>query len=237
MKRSELIVTAITFLVVVTISLVIFNYNKEPDHYAASARQMPDEFSHYDIATKVWREVSQRTRINYRKPLFTNVAGVRSACRVSSSINNPFYCPADRTIYMSPHFKGFLESRGAIGDMPLAFVMHHEVAHDLQSQAGLLWKLDRRTNDDIRLSENMADCLAGYSLYYAQSNYGYMRGLSDEAEVVLALNSVGCNHGDCSHGSSESRIDWFFRGFQKEGVQNCTAALYVQHLTGEDNED
>ena len=203
------------------------NNSSEVEHIGT--RQLPDEFSAFKIATETWEEVSTSARVRYRQPRFVNLVGIKSACRIFSDGRNPFYCPSDETVYVSPEFKRYLRAGGAIGDMPLHFVIHHEVAHDLQHKTGLLYKKSR-ANSDSRLTENMADCLAGYSMYYAHNNKGYMPNLSDTAEVVLALNSVGCSHSDCSHGTSEQRIKWFYEGFQDEGISNCASALSVAHI-------
>ena len=217
-------------LIAVLSCMWYLNSYREPEVQHIGYATAKDEFKAFTIAVRAWQDTARFAGFDYQEPRFVSKTDVKSKCYAYSEALNPFYCPADRTAYVSPKFKSYLERRGAKGNMALHLVIHHEVAHDLQHQLGLLRKKQRGNKGDSRLIENMADCLAGYSMFYSHKKKNYMRQLSDTAEVVLALNAVGCRHSNCSHGSPEKRIKWFYEGFHKDGLQRCTAALNVQHI-------
>src|SRR5207247_6331266 len=107
----------------------------------------------------------------YREPklvLFSEE--VDTGCGTAPSAVGPFYCPADRTVYLDPTFFQELEQKlgGSKGDFSKAYVIAHEVGHHVQNQLGYTAIADRERRKgkheanqaSVRL-ELQADYLAG----------------------------------------------------------------------------
>src|SRR5690606_16254195 len=69
--------------------------------------------------------------------------GVNTGCGNATSAAGPFYCPADRTIYMDLTFFKELQQRfGAKGgDFAIAYVLAHEMGHHVQTLLGTSGKV------------------------------------------------------------------------------------------------
>ncbi len=64
--------------------------------------------------------------------------GVETGCGMGQSAMGPFYCPADRQIYIDLNFYQELRDRfGAPGDFAQAYVIAHEVGHHVQNLLGI----------------------------------------------------------------------------------------------------
>lgn len=182
-----------------------------------------------DVWNKLFREYNLG---KYEEPtmvLFTS--GVSTACGNATSAAGPFYCPADRQVYMDLAFFEELKTRfGAKGgDFAIAYVTAHEIAHHVQTLLGTTQKmrqLQQRTNqtEANKLSvalELQADFYAGV---WAHHNQKYLEE-GDIEEALSAANAVGDDaiqkkfQGDVrpdtfTHGTSKQRMDWFMRGFK-----------------------
>lgn len=186
-------------------------------------------------------ELGQR----YEKPrliIFEN--SVRSGCGPASSAVGPFYCPADRQIYVPPSFFVQLQRRhNAPGDFAQAYVIAHEVAHHVQNQLGYSQKVSqvrRRGNErdanraSVRL-ELQADFLAGVWAHHAHRNYQILeRG--DIEEALNAANQIGDDTLQrqatgyvvperFTHGTSVQRVRWFRAGLES-GDFEAAARLF-----------
>jgi predicted metalloprotease len=87
----------------------------------------------------VWKKVFEENGLTYENPkmvLFTS--NVETACGSATSASGPFYCPADKKVYMDLAFFEELKSRfGAEGgDFAIAYVIAHEVGHHVQNLLG-----------------------------------------------------------------------------------------------------
>ncbi|MDE6033513.1 MAG: neutral zinc metallopeptidase, partial [Muribaculaceae bacterium] len=95
---------------------------------------------------------------------------VSSGCGSATSQSGPFYCSADKTVYIDlDFFKQMKQQIGADGDFAYAYVIAHEVGHHVQQQLGILGdahqKMSRMSEKEankisVRL-ELQADFLAG----------------------------------------------------------------------------
>lgn len=186
-----------------------------------------------------WDEAFTRAGRPYeptRLRLFTG--GVNTACGQASSATGPFYCPADRFVYLDlSFFRELSERYGAPGDFAQAYVIAHEFGHHVQNLLGTLPQvnqLQRERPDDanelsVRL-ELQADCYAGI---WARSAYDdQLLEEGDLEEGLAAAASVGddrlqtqatgtFDRESFTHGTSEQRQRWFLVGFQDGRVDAC----------------
>ncbi|MBW3593388.1 MAG: zinc metallopeptidase [Actinobacteria bacterium] len=163
---------------------------------------------------------------------------VQSRCGAATSATGPFYCPADRRVYVDLAFFHELRTRfGAPGDFAQAYVIAHEFGHHVQNILGISDDVRRAQQENpdeanelsVRL-ELQADCLAGVWGYTTYERRILETG--DLEEGLRAAASVGDDRiqrestGSISpetwtHGSSEQRVEWFTRGFESGDPNVC----------------
>jgi uncharacterized protein len=163
---------------------------------------------------------------------------VRTGCGDASSQVGPFYCPADRRVYLDLSFYGDMERElGAPGDFAWAYVIAHEVGHHVQQQLGTSDEVSRLQRENsgeanqlsVRL-ELQADCYAGV---WAQSVFeaGDLEA-GDVEEAIRASGAVGDDRlqrraggqvdpDSFTHGTSEQRTAWFNRGRESGEPGDC----------------
>jgi len=178
---------------------------------------------------------------NYQQPqlvLFTGA--VESACGLAQAAMGPFYCPADKKVYIDLGFYQDLRTKmGAPGDFAQAYVIAHEVGHHVQNLLGLSDKVhsmrSRVSQEDynklsVRL-ELQADCFSGLWAHHADR----ARQILESGDVEEALNAASMIGDDrlqkqsrgyvtpdsFTHGSSEQRVRWFRTGLQSGRVESC----------------
>jgi predicted metalloprotease len=164
---------------------------------------------------------------------------VRSGCGTASSAAGPFYCPADRHVYLDTSFFDELSRRfGAPGDFAQAYVIAHEIGHHVQNQQGTMERFeregqrldDRRRNQlSIRL-ELQADCYAGVWGHFAQK-----RNLLEPGDLEEGMKAAAAVGDDTimkrtqgyvvpdamNHGTAEQRTRWFRAGLQSGDPRSC----------------
>jgi hypothetical protein len=190
-----------------------------------------------DTWTPLFRELGQE----YEKPtlvLFTD--SVQSACGQTTAATGPFYCPADRKLYIDLGFYGELRDRfGAPGDFAQAYVISHEVGHHVQNLLGVLGDVSQmqqqvgptESNElSVRL-ELQADCFAGIWGHYANTQ----RRLLEEGDIEEGLNAAAAigddrmqemagrrvNPDSFTHGTSAQRVQWFRTGLETGDIRRC----------------
>lgn len=174
----------------------------------------------------------------YEPPTLVLFSGsVDSACGSASSAMGPFYCPADRKVYLDQGFFDELARRfGAPGDFAGAYVIAHEEGHHIQTITGISKQVraaQSRASDvqsnalQVRM-ELQADCLAGV---WAQAH----RDLLDEGDIEEALAAANAIGDDTlqkaargvvvpesfTHGTSAQRQTWFMNGFRGGTIAAC----------------
>jgi predicted metalloprotease len=188
-----------------------------------------------------WSPIFRQLGQSYQEPtlvLFTDQ--VQSACGFASAATGPFYCPADRKVYLDLGFFDELDRRfGAPGDFAQAYVVAHEVGHHVQNLLGILPQVHqyRQRADEISANrasvmlELQADCFAGVWAHHADQ----ARQLLDEGDVEEGLNAAAQIGDDrmqrraggwvspesFTHGSSEQRARWFKTGMQTGRLDAC----------------
>jgi predicted metalloprotease len=187
----------------------------------------------------VWQQVFQRSGKRYQDPTLVLFDGrVASACGMASAAVGPFYCPADRKVYLDMAFFRELAQRfGAPGDFAQAYVVAHEVGHHVQNLLGIsdqVTALQERArskeqaNDlSVRL-ELQADCFAGV---YGNFNHQYLdpgdieEGLRAAAAIgddMIQKQSQGYVAPESwTHGSAEMRVRWLKQGLQSGDPATC----------------
>ena len=192
---------------------------------------------------ETWRELFPRLAGGspYQEPtlvLFSDA--VRSACGMNSAAVGPFYCPADRQVYIDLSFFGQLERQfGAPGDFAQAYVLAHEVGHHVQNLLGISDVVQRRRRQVSREEGNqlsvraelMADCLAGVWAYHAHHSRQLLEpgdveeGLRAAAAIgddTIQRRSAGYTRPESwTHGSSEQRVAWLRRGMESGDPDRC----------------
>lgn len=188
-----------------------------------------------------WQRIFTAAGAVYEEPVLVLFSQrVASACGSASSAVGPFYCPADRKLYLDLGFFRDLDRQlGAPGDFAQAYVIAHEVGHHVQTLLGIsqqvrasgLGKSRAAVNALSVRQELQADCFAGVWGYAAQ-RFRQMLEPGDLEEALQAASAIGDDRlqrrggGDIvpdsfTHGTSAQRVEWFRRGFASGDMSEC----------------
>lgn len=207
----------------------------ETPYEASAEEQELAEFAAVVLAEteEVWTKLFQEQGLKYQYPSLVLYTGsVQSACGAASSSNGPFYCPGDQKIYLDLSFYQELKTRfKAPGEFALAYVIAHEVGHHVQQQLGVLDNVNAKrgtisTTEFNKLMvkvELQADYYAGVWAHHVDRANLLDEG--DIQEALAAASAVGddriqeealgrANPDTFTHGTSEQRSNWFFKGFR-----------------------
>lgn len=189
----------------------------------------------------VWTAVFRQSGQTYRPPesvvLYDQATG--TGCGMGQSAMGPFYCPADRKVYLDLSFWQELETKyGAGGEAARAYVIAHEIGHHVQNLTGASDQAQRMgakgaESGSVRL-ELQADCYAGVWAAHAAevSNGAVTLNPSDIEDGLRAAAAVGDDTlqrkaqgrvmpDAFTHGSSEQRMRWFRKGSQSGDPDAC----------------
>lgn len=189
----------------------------------------------------VWKQVFAAAGGTYQEPKLILFRGSTStACGAGQAAMGPFYCPADRQVYIDLGFYETLQKQlGAPGDFAQAYVIAHEVGHHVQNLLGITDKMDQMRGQVSQVEYNalsvrlelQADCFAGVWANHAQAS----RQLLEAGDVEEAMNAAAKIGDDAlqragggqvvpdsfTHGSSAQRQRWFDMGLKNGSVQRC----------------
>jgi uncharacterized protein len=190
---------------------------------------------------ETWGAIFGMNGSTYQEPTLVLFSGaVESACGFAQAAVGPFYCPADRKVYIDLSFYRDLQSRfGAPGDFAQAYVIAHEVGHHVQTLLGISERnmAARRGASESEANalsvrqELQADCFAGVWAHNANRD----RQLLEPGDIEEGLNAASAIGDDrlqqqsrgyvapesFTHGSSEQRMRWFKRGYDSGDVNIC----------------
>lgn len=188
-----------------------------------------------------WSAIFEQAGRRYEEPSLVLFSGrVSSACGLASAAMGPFYCPADKKVYIDLAFFDDLQSRhGASGDFAQAYVIAHEVGHHVQNLLGTSTQVRRAqqglgkagANELSVQLELQADCFAGLWGNHADRS----RDILERGDIEEALNAASAIGDDrlqkqaqghvvpesFTHGSSAQRVHWFRQGITTGNVADC----------------
>lgn len=162
-----------------------------------------------------------------------------TGCGMGQSAMGPFYCPADRKVYLDLTFWQELEGKfGASGEAARAYVIAHEIGHHVQNLTGASDRAQRMgargaESGSVRL-ELQADCYAGvWAAHAAAVSNGQValdpRDIEDGLRAAAAVGDDALQRqaqgrvmpDAFTHGSSEQRMRWFRRGAETGDPAAC----------------
>lgn len=191
----------------------------------------------------VWKEVLPAQKgVQYQPPTLVIFNGVtNSGCGTAQSAMGPFYCPADRKVYLDTSF--FLDMKrkfGGGGDFAYAYVIAHEVGHHIENLLGILPKVQQAQRAassraeanglSVRV-ELMADCLAGVWAATANKKWNILED-GDLEKAVRTAQAIGDDRlqqasqgrvvpDSFTHGSAAQRVAWLQQGLKSGSVDAC----------------
>jgi predicted metalloprotease len=191
-------------------------------------RELPRLGARYVDAPTVW---------------FTNA--ISTGCGQASSGMGPFYCPADKRVYIDLTFYNDLRTQfHAQGGLFVdAYVLAHEYGHHVQDLLGTESKVQAGVtgpkSGSVRL-ELQADCYAGVWAQHATTTPGpdgqVLISSITQDDVNRALDTAGrigddyiqthlgggrVDRSSFTHGTSAQREKWFTTGYRTGDPRQC----------------
>ena len=188
-----------------------------------------------------WHPLFKKQGKQYQEPKLVLFSGaVNSACGHASAAMGPFYCPADKKVYIDLGFYHELKQRhNAPGDFAQAYVVAHEVGHHVQTITGIAAQVHRAKQTLSQVEANklqvkmelQADCYAGIWAHHANR----VRNILEPGDIDEALNAAAQIGDDTlqmqaqgyvvpesfTHGTAKQRAKWFKIGWQTGNVSAC----------------
>ena len=193
-----------------------------------------------------WSDTFARSGRTYTPPRTNFFNGsVNTGCGGATSDTGPFYCPADKQVYIDLSFFQELQTRfGAQGgNFSRAYVIAHEYGHHVQDLLGTTSRVQGGdtgpTSGSVRL-ELQADCYAGVWANHAasvptSSGKPLIQDITqqDVASALDTANRIGddfiqtnlgngrVDQSQFTHGSSAQRKKWYTTGYSSGNPAQC----------------
>jgi uncharacterized protein len=213
-----------------------------PSHPPANDRETQFVRTVLGYTEDTWSTLFSAGGAKYTPPTLVLYEGRTSTggCGVGQSAVGPFYCPADRTVYIDLTFFRMMQQRFHVGgEFTQAYVIAHEVGHHVQNLLGISGKVDamrQRSSEteanamSVRL-ELQADCFAGVWAYHTNQAKQIVES-GDIDSALAAASAIGDDalqrqsRGEVvpdsfTHGTSAQRVRWFKRGIETGSVEQC----------------
>jgi predicted metalloprotease len=221
----------------------------QPDGATSALQTTPEEERVVDFMNEVLKD-GQATWTRHladryqRTTLVLFRQATESACGSAESATGPFYCPADRKIYLDlSFFEELARNFAAPGEFAQAYVVAHELGHHIQTLLGINSEVhrlqqsrpDRANALSVRL-ELQADCFAGvWGHATAQPGRPPNAPTLEAKDVEDGLRAAAAIGDDrlqkmsgravqpesFTHGSSQERVTWLRRGLQSGDPDAC----------------
>jgi predicted metalloprotease len=213
-----------------------------PAHPPANDRETQFVRTVLGYTEDTWSQIFRANGATYSPPVLVLYSGRTSTggCGTGQSAVGPFYCPADRKVYIDLTFFRMMQQRFQVGgEFTQAYVIAHEVGHHVQNLLGISGKVDsarqhlseRDANAASVRLELQADCFAGVWAYHTNQ----AKQIIEQGDVESALNAASAIGDDAlqrqsrgvvvpdsfTHGTSAQRVRWFTRGLQTGSVEQC----------------
>ncbi|GAB3940317.1 hypothetical protein GCM10027614_23780 [Micromonospora vulcania] len=170
---------------------------------------------------------------------------MNTGCGQADSGVGPFYCPADKHVYIDLSFYDELATRfGAKGEFAQPYVLAHEYGHHIQNLLGTNERAGQGEQSGPRSAsvrlELQADCYAGSWAKHAteskdksgQEPLFTSITPSDISDAVTTAEAIGddtiqkrsggqINPDQFTHGTSEQRQRWFKQGYDRGDPKGC----------------
>ncbi len=213
-----------------------------PTHPPANDRETQFIRTVLRYTETTWTQIFQQNGATYTPPVLRLYEGrtPTGGCGMGEAAVGPFYCPADRKVYLDVSFFNLMQQRFKVGgEFTQAYVIAHEVGHHVQNLLGISGKVDSMRQ---RLSETeanalsvrvelQADCFAGVWAYHTNE----AKQIIEQGDVESALAAASAIGDDAlqrrsrgevvpdsfTHGTSAQRVRWFTKGLQTGSVQQC----------------
>lgn len=186
---------------------------------------------------ETWAKIFLENNMEFEEPgmvIFDD--GVNTGCGSATSASGPFYCPADKKIYMDLRFFEELKTRfGAQGgDFAIAYVIAHEMGHHLQTILGTSGKVRQLQDSKSKTEANkLSVALELQADFYAGVWAHYNKNLLEEGDIEEALSAANAVGDDAiqskmqgqvtpdsfTHGTSEQRMYWFKKGYSSGDIK------------------
>ena len=132
-----------------------------------------------------------------------------TACGYGQSAMGPFYCPADRKVYLDLSFYNDMQKKlGGGGDFALGYVLAHEVGHHVQTVLGISEQVQTLQQ---RVTKKEANAL--------QEALKTATAIGDDRLQKEATGRVVPD--SFTHGTSLQRLNWFKKGFKSGNPNVC----------------
>jgi predicted metalloprotease len=216
----------------------------DPGQASAPYQETAEEAQLRDLASVVLGETEQTwDRLFGGRYVPTTMVlyqeATQSGCGLGQSAMGPFYCPADRKVYIDLSFFQQMRTQlGGGGDFAQAYVIAHEVGHHVQNLEGTASQVHEAQQRVGKAQANalsvrmelQADCYAGVWAHDAAPRLQVTE--EDVKEALNAANAIGDDRlqkqaqgyvvpDSFTHGSSEQRQRWFAAGFKSGDPRVC----------------
>ena len=198
-----------------------------------------------------WQNVFAKDGKTYRAPILVLYTGrTQAACGgQAQSAMGPFYCPADKKVYLDTSFFDQIARRFRGCDVgskscqfSQAYVIAHEVGHHVQNLLGILPRAQQQQRvagskaaaNHVQVQvELQADCFAGVWANRADAERGgKMIDDRDVEQALAAASAIGDDRlqrqtqgrivpDSFTHGSSAQRTRWFRTGLDSGDPKRC----------------
>ena len=184
----------------------------------------------------VWTDIFKQMGLRYEPPTLVLFSGsVQSGCGGATASTGPFYCSADKSVYLDlSFFTSMKKEFGTAGDFAYAYVIAHEVGHHVQNLLGTLRQAHTAMSQAASQAESnkisvrlelQADFYAGVWAHHDNEMFNSLEP-GDIEEGIAIASRIGDDYlqkqargyavpDSFNHGTSAQRVKWLKRGFEK----------------------